>query len=1108
MAEDKIDSVVDNAAVQAELNKLHDFLQKVVDKIKEINTAGGQINLKGGLSAATLAAQQARAATEELKKARADLQKQEAEIRRAAAAAAAQQARIDAANNASSQQNINNSRQQREAANALAAQQRQAVAAQQAAERAAARAARTGRNEQNAAAGSLDQLRAKLRRITAEYDAMGAAQRRSASGHELQRNIRELITEVNNLENATGRFQRRVGDYRNRIVGGLGNALGLIGIAGGLGATANSIFETTVRLDSLEAGLRAVSKSTGDFILNQAFLTKISDRLGLKLEDVTKAYKLFYASSTLAGLSSKQTREIFEAAAEAGANLKLSGDDMNGVLLAFSQILGKGKVQAEELRGQIGERLPGAFSIAARAIGKTEAELNKMLEKGEVISSDFMPKFAAELKKTFGNGGTEVKGLQAELNRLSNEFTSLVSDNQSGLNAFFASIVYGAKSALTGFSKLVDAFRNSGFAENKAELSAADLAELAGRSPIVAGKDNVPFKTGFLKAIAAKQAEQGPALADFAAKNAQDQVKSIRELTTAYESLKKETEGYRRRNQQETEEAIKATLAYEGYAFRLKEYYKIFLDGRRKTVTQAAKPTSEAELNKAAMLQDRLVKANFEGAKFELSTQIEIQKEIVDNDKASFAERMMAAENYQQLKEKLAELEAQADKDRLDIKIGRSKASAKEEENIDKKLTYDKAKIQREASELTAKIVKDNADDKTQSILSAYAIEKQGVEKQADEEVEALQARYTSGLVNKDEYEAQKLAITNKYAKLGLEAEIRSLEAAQEIARQLGLPTEDTEAKILAAKNKIRDIDLKYFEDTESKKTKAETEAQKQREELRKKEIEGVKTLTREAAAAITALFTGNLEAQKNAVQEQIDLLDEATQKEIEGVNDSTASAEEKAAKIQLINARADAQKNQLEKRQRQIENEKAKFERLKNIGQIIAGTAVNIVKVFPNPVLIALAAATGAAQLAQVLATPLPKYRMGTEDHPGGPAMVNDGGAIEPLEAPDGRVYMAKGKDAIVNMPAHWKVHKNMSEYFNKTGADMKSIRMIPNRDGVWQLASTMSNNSKRQTKQLLAGLEANKTVVKISNTSDGLKASAKRGQAIIDFYNREIKF
>jgi lambda family phage tail tape measure protein len=80
---------------------------------------------------------------------------------------------------------------------------------------------------------------------------------------------------------------------------------------------------------------------------------------------------------------------------------------LQGALLATSQVFGKGKVSAEELRQQIGERMPGAFSIFAESIGKTPQELDKMLSKGEVTLNDFM-KFAQELSRRYGQSANEI----------------------------------------------------------------------------------------------------------------------------------------------------------------------------------------------------------------------------------------------------------------------------------------------------------------------------------------------------------------------------------------------------------------------------------------------------------------------------------------------------------------------------------------------------------------------------------------------------------------------------------------------------------------------------------------------------------------------------
>lgn len=228
----------------------------------------------------------------------------------------------------------------------------------------------------------------------------------------------------------TGALNRNFRDLKNNIAQ---FALGFVGfqaIVGGVG----KVFTDTVKLDSLNAAMQVVSGSQRELAVNNEFLERTIEQLGLETISATLAFKNFYAASTQAGISADQTREIYFAAASAAANLKLSQEDTNGVLLAFSQIASKGKVQAEELRGQIGERVPGAFAIAARAIGKTQTELNKMLEKGEVIASDFLPKFAKELQRTFGGDTSKrVEGIQARINRLKNEITEKLQDNRGSL---------------------------------------------------------------------------------------------------------------------------------------------------------------------------------------------------------------------------------------------------------------------------------------------------------------------------------------------------------------------------------------------------------------------------------------------------------------------------------------------------------------------------------------------------------------------------------------------------------------------------------------------------------------------------------------------------
>lgn len=70
-------------------------------------------------------------------------------------------------------------------------------------------------NEQE---GSLKQLRAQLSNVTKAYDEMSRAERESSKGQEMQEHIQDLIEELKEAEEATGRFQRSVGSYYDSMM--------------------------------------------------------------------------------------------------------------------------------------------------------------------------------------------------------------------------------------------------------------------------------------------------------------------------------------------------------------------------------------------------------------------------------------------------------------------------------------------------------------------------------------------------------------------------------------------------------------------------------------------------------------------------------------------------------------------------------------------------------------------------------------------------------------------------------------------------------------------------------------------------------------------------
>ena len=76
------------------------------------------------------------------------------------------------------------------------------------------------------------------------------------------------------------------------------------------------------------------------------------------------------AATSAANIPISVTNELFASVTKASATLGLSGERTSLVLQALSQMASKGTVSMEELRGQLGESLPGALSLAAKGQGQ------------------------------------------------------------------------------------------------------------------------------------------------------------------------------------------------------------------------------------------------------------------------------------------------------------------------------------------------------------------------------------------------------------------------------------------------------------------------------------------------------------------------------------------------------------------------------------------------------------------------------------------------------------------------------------------------------------------------------------------------------------------
>lgn len=212
-------------------------------------------------------------------------------------------------------------------------------------------------------------------------------------------------------------------------------ALGVGGI--GLSNLVTRFIEVAKETNRVTTALKNVSGSMSKFADNQRYLLDLAKKYGLEINALTGNYAKFTAAASISGMSMQEQRKIFESLSRATTAFGMSAEDSNGVFLALSQMMSKGKISSEELRLQMGERLPIALQAMAKAAGTSVAGLDKLLKEGKLLSADVLPKFADALNEMLPNVDTD--NLETSLNRLKNAFTGLV--NKSDVQSKYKSII-------------------------------------------------------------------------------------------------------------------------------------------------------------------------------------------------------------------------------------------------------------------------------------------------------------------------------------------------------------------------------------------------------------------------------------------------------------------------------------------------------------------------------------------------------------------------------------------------------------------------------------------------------------------------------------------
>lgn len=174
--------------------------------------------------------------------------------------------------------------------------------------------------------------------------------------------------------------------------------------------------------EQLALSFQAIFGSAERAAKEMDFVRTTANKLGIESATLARSYQSLAAATKGTTLEGEQTRIVFEATARAMSVLGKSSIETDRALTAIAQMASKGTVSMEELRGQLGEALPGAMQAAAKGAGLTVEQLNGMVESGQVLARDLLPALASGLNDLYANAAPP-QTIISEWARLKNTIT-------------------------------------------------------------------------------------------------------------------------------------------------------------------------------------------------------------------------------------------------------------------------------------------------------------------------------------------------------------------------------------------------------------------------------------------------------------------------------------------------------------------------------------------------------------------------------------------------------------------------------------------------------------------------------------------------------------
>lgn len=391
-------------------------------------------------------------------------------------------------------------------------------------------------------------------------------------------------------------------------------------------------------------------------------------------------------------------------------------------------------------------------------------------------------------------------------------------------------------------------------------------------------------------------------------------------------------------------------------------------------------------------------------------------------------------------------------KEYLDIKLSQIEAERLKELEETQRSGADVALIEEKFNAKRLKQIEDFNKKKQEAIQKEYADEQSKRDVKLTMELASLKKEYAQKLSEsklnskqrenlEKEYNDKVAAIQRQYAEDTARRIVEMLEkvvAAEDLSAEQRI---EAERKLKKAKADLEDAMAQNTIDTINETSEKTTGTiQKWWDDMDPTEkINFILDQVSKFADAFNELASALYDGQIERLEEMQDALSESSEKEIERITElvekKVITEEEGEARKRAAEAQTAKKSEELEKKKQQLQYKQAVWDKANSLVQAAISTAMGITTTIgqlgmPAAIpMIALVSALGAIQMATIAATPIPKYAKGTDNHPGGPAIVGDGGRHEVVFY-NGGAWLTPDTPTLVDMPRGAVVIPNANDF------------------------------------------------------------------------------